>query len=65
MYNHPNATYPGQWTQREKDAAGYICLEYSKVYAATAQTAFDLAGVAPVVKVSCGSTYGMTDLLAH
>ena len=56
MYNHPNATYPGQWTQREKDAAGYICLEYSKVYAATAQTAFDLAGVAPVVKVSCGST---------
>jgi catechol O-methyltransferase len=53
---HPNSIYPGDWTSdTNEDRAGYITLEKSDVYAATAQGAFDLAGLHKVLKVSSSS----------
>jgi hypothetical protein len=50
---HPNSVYPGEWASTSsEDRAGYITLEKSDVYAATAQGAFELAGVDKAVKVS-------------
>lgn len=52
---HPDAIYPANWTSNtSEDRAGYISLEKSDVYAATAQGAFDLAGLGEVMKVRSG-----------
>lgn len=46
--------YPANWTGDDtEDKAGYISLEKSEVYAATARGALELAGLGDVVKVSC------------
>jgi catechol O-methyltransferase len=56
---HPNSIYPGDWTSdTNEDRAGYITLEKSDVYAATAQGAFDLAGLHKVLKVSLSRERG-------
>jgi hypothetical protein len=60
MYEaNPNAIYPADWSSTDSpgDRAGYVSLEKSEVYAATAQGAFDLAGLGKVVKVSIGSYF--------
>jgi catechol O-methyltransferase len=57
MYEaNPNAIFPADWSSNDSpgDRAGYVSLEKSEVYAATAQGAFDLAGLGKVVKVSTG-----------
>ncbi|KAK1924573.1 S-adenosyl-L-methionine-dependent methyltransferase [Papiliotrema laurentii] len=54
---HPNSVYPGEWASTSsEDRAGYITLEKSDVYAATAQGAFELAGVDKAVKIVVGSS---------
>jgi hypothetical protein len=50
---HPNSIYPKDWSSdTTEDRAGYISLEKSPVYAATARTAIEIAGLKDVVKVS-------------
>ncbi|ORX40317.1 hypothetical protein BD324DRAFT_617288 [Kockovaella imperatae] len=55
---HPDATYPADWSSSgsSSNRAGYICLEKSEVYASTAQTAFELAGVVKAIKVLVGGS---------
>jgi hypothetical protein len=50
---HPDSIYPAEWSSNtQEDRAGYISLEKSPVYAATARTAIEIAGLKDVVKVS-------------
>ncbi|KAJ9125157.1 hypothetical protein QFC22_000111 [Naganishia vaughanmartiniae] len=54
---HPNSVYPANWTgDAKEDKAGYISLEKSEVYAATARGAIELAGLGDVVKIVTGSS---------
>lgn len=54
---HPNSVYPANWTaDANEDKAGYISLEKSEVYAATARGAIELAGLGEVVKIVTGSS---------
>jgi catechol O-methyltransferase len=49
---HPSSVYPNDWSQDPKeDRVGYISMEKSDVYAATAAGALKLAGLEKVVKV--------------
>jgi hypothetical protein len=50
---HPDSVYPANWTgDVNEDKAGYISLEKSEVYTATARGGLELAGLGDVVKVS-------------
>ncbi|KAJ9115643.1 hypothetical protein QFC20_000970 [Naganishia adeliensis] len=54
---HPDSVYPANWTGDDtEDKAGYISLEKSEVYAATARGALELAGLGDVVKIVTGSS---------
>ncbi|KAJ9102938.1 hypothetical protein QFC19_004494 [Naganishia cerealis] len=54
---HPDSVYPANWTaDANEDKAGYISLEKSEVYAATARGALELAGLGEVVKIVTGSS---------
>ncbi|KAL7419512.1 hypothetical protein Q5752_005423 [Cryptotrichosporon argae] len=54
----PSGVYPADWsaTDTTEDRVGYISLEKSDVYAATAQGAVDLAGLTKAVKFVVGSS---------
>lgn len=54
---HPDAVYPAHWSDDYiENRAGYVSLEKSDVYAATAQGAFNLAGLGNVMKIVVGSS---------
>ena len=57
---HPDAVYPAHWSDDyTENRAGYVSLEKSDVYAATAQGAFNLAGLGNAMKVcpACSSSF--------
>ena len=63
---HPHSIYPSNWSSNtQEDRAGYISLEKSPVYAATARTALDIAGLGDVVKVSLGRGWSVTGGRGH
>lgn len=54
---HPDSKYPADWTaDSTEDRAGYISLEKSPVYAATARTALQTAGLGDVVRIIEGGS---------
>lgn len=50
---HPTSVFPDEWSANNSfsERAGYISLEKSETYAATARGAFELAGVDKAVRV--------------